>query len=158
MSMLALWSRRMRTQLERSRMMANCSGVGVHLGPELEEEAHERVPAVVGGHVQRRPAVVAFGVDDVAAKLGFQHQAGDARSAVHRGVVKRREAADKVLHRGVSCTWESGKERRINTPGEKWSSVQPLASRILGEYPCSSILLTVQTSPAATAAWICSSS
>lgn len=41
---------------------------------------------------------------------------------------------------------------------EKWRSVQPLASRILGEYPCSSILLTVYTSPAATAAWICSSS
>lgn len=41
----------------------------VHLGPEFEEEAYERVSAIVGGHVERRPAVVAFGVDNVTAKL-----------------------------------------------------------------------------------------
>lgn len=81
---------------------------GVHLRPELQQQSHERVPAVVGGHVQRRPAVVALGVDDVAAELRLQHQPGDARSAVHGGVVQRREAPDKVLDCGVRCTEKSG--------------------------------------------------
>lgn len=92
----------------------------VHLGPELEEEAYERVSAVVGRHVERRPAVVAFCVYNVTAKLGFQHQSGDACSAVHSSVVEGCEAADKVLHCGVSCTDKSGKsgnEREINTAG-----------------------------------------
>lgn len=56
------------------------------------------------------------------------------------------------------CSRKTRTHRSFPLAAEKWSSVQPLASRILGEYPCSSILLTVQTSPAATAAWICSSS
>lgn len=56
------------------------------------------------------------------------------------------------------CSRKTRTHRSFPLAAEKCSSVQPLASRILGEYPCSSILLTVQTSPAATAAWICSSS
>lgn len=56
------------------------------------------------------------------------------------------------------CSRKTRTHRSFPLAAEKWSNVHPLASRILGEYPCSSILRTVQTSPAATAAWICSSS
>ena len=81
----------------------------VHLGPELEEEAYERVSTVVGGHVQRCPAIIAFCIYNVTAKLGFQHQSGDACSAMHSSIVKCCEATYKVLHCGVSCTEERGK-------------------------------------------------
>lgn len=73
----------------------------VHLGFELQEETHEGVAAVVGRHVQRRPAVVALGVDDVAAVLGLQHEAGDAGAAVHGGVMQSGEASDEILHCGI---------------------------------------------------------
>lgn len=43
----------------------------VHLGPELEEEAYKRVSAVMGGHVEWRPAVVALCIYNVTAKLQF---------------------------------------------------------------------------------------
>lgn len=84
----------------------------VHLRPELQQQSHKRVPAVVGGHVQRRPAIVALGVDDVAAELRLQHQPGDARSAVHGGVVQRCEAPDEVLDCGVRCRAKRGEGQR----------------------------------------------
>lgn len=73
----------------------------VHLGLELQEQPHKGVPPVVCGHVQRGPAIIAFGVDDVAPVLGLQHEAGDPGPAVHGSIVKRSEAADQVLHCGV---------------------------------------------------------
>lgn len=45
----------------------------VHLRPELEEEANERVSTVVGGNVQRRPAIVAFCIYDITTELRLQH-------------------------------------------------------------------------------------
>ena len=75
----------------------------VHLGVELQQQPHKRVAPVVRRHVQRRPAVVALGVDDIAAVLRLQHEAGDARTPMHGCVVQRREAPDEVLHCRVSC-------------------------------------------------------
>lgn len=43
----------------------------VDLGLELQEESDERVPAVVSGHVQGSPAVVALCVNDVAPVFRF---------------------------------------------------------------------------------------
>lgn len=79
----------------------------IHLRSELQKEAHKRVAAIVGGHVQRRPAIVALGVDNVPAILRLQHESGDACSAVHGGVVERCETTDEVFHCGVSCRGEN---------------------------------------------------
>lgn len=66
----------------------------VDLGLELQEQSDKRVPAVVRSHVERRPAVIAFGVDDVAPVFRLQHQACNPRPAVHGCVMKSSEASN----------------------------------------------------------------
>ena len=100
-------------QLERGGPLV---AQGVHLRPELQQEANERVPAVVGRYVEGCPAVVALGVDDVAAELGLQHEPGDAGSAVHGGVVEGRESTDEVFYCGVG--WREEHQKRREELGE----------------------------------------
>lgn len=69
----------------------------------------------MGCHVQRGPAVIALGIDDVAAILGLQHEAGDAGTAVHGSIMQSCEASDEILHCGVR--WRS--QRRKNSLKDK---------------------------------------
>lgn len=80
----------------------------IHLSPELEKEAHEWVAAIVSRHVQRRPAVVAFGVNNVSAIVRLQHQSGDACTTVHGSIVKCCETTNEVFHCGIGCGGEQG--------------------------------------------------